>query len=444
MPESVETPAPVSTASAAPRERGEGSRDRVGRAGVLLGDRDGRHPPCDHPLGSPRGQSVGGAVFRDVTGALAEWTPCASSEIGVGGRRAAGRLPRSDGCRAAPGARTRRRPVHRRVGEGDRACPGRRPPPPVGAGAGEVARRCRPGCSPIDAETPVYVVACRRGRVAHRLRRAPRRARGDAPTARSRRSPTSSRMRDRRRCSRTSSITRTSAPIFRSCGRARRGRRAVAPRCADPLYRRSVRVSMGTVFQVPWTRLPEWPEARGVLHDAGFHLAALALSDDAVGARRVRRRPARAGRAPARRRGRRPEPARPAGGGHGRDDPDGGRRRLAQRRRRERRRALGAASSRSLTLGRLDLLAAVRRPASLAGASVVTGIGVGSLRGDVVARGLVAHAPQHPRHEVRRAPTRGPRRAPARHVRAGSGSGCIGWRSLGTFSARSTMRATSW
>ncbi len=56
----------------------------------------------------------------------------------------------------------------------------------------------------------------------------------------------------------------------------------VSPRCADPLYRRSVRVSMGTVFQVPWTRLPEWTEARGLLHDAGLHLAALALADDAV------------------------------------------------------------------------------------------------------------------------------------------------------------------
>ena len=56
----------------------------------------------------------------------------------------------------------------------------------------------------------------------------------------------------------------------------------VTPRCADPLYRRSVRVSMGTVFQVPWTRLPEWPEAGGVLHDAGLHVAALALADDAV------------------------------------------------------------------------------------------------------------------------------------------------------------------
>ncbi|GAA1637122.1 TrmH family RNA methyltransferase [Georgenia ruanii] len=56
----------------------------------------------------------------------------------------------------------------------------------------------------------------------------------------------------------------------------------VTPRCADPLYRRSVRVSMGTVFQVPWTRLTTWPGAIDRLHDAGFTVAALALSDDAV------------------------------------------------------------------------------------------------------------------------------------------------------------------
>jgi tRNA G18 (ribose-2'-O)-methylase SpoU len=56
----------------------------------------------------------------------------------------------------------------------------------------------------------------------------------------------------------------------------------VTPRCADPLYRRSVRVSMGTVLQVPWTRLPEWPAASVLLADAGFHVAALALSDRAV------------------------------------------------------------------------------------------------------------------------------------------------------------------
>jgi len=56
----------------------------------------------------------------------------------------------------------------------------------------------------------------------------------------------------------------------------------ITPRCADPLYRRSVRVSMGTVLQVPWTRLPEWDEAIPLLHAEGFHLAALALADDAV------------------------------------------------------------------------------------------------------------------------------------------------------------------
>lgn len=56
----------------------------------------------------------------------------------------------------------------------------------------------------------------------------------------------------------------------------------ISPRCADPLYRRSVRVSMGTVLQVPWTRIPEWTEARDLLHDAGFHIAALALAEDAI------------------------------------------------------------------------------------------------------------------------------------------------------------------
>jgi tRNA G18 (ribose-2'-O)-methylase SpoU len=56
----------------------------------------------------------------------------------------------------------------------------------------------------------------------------------------------------------------------------------VSPRCADPLYRRSVRVSMGTVLQVPWTRMGEWQYAAPRLHDAGFHLAALALADGAV------------------------------------------------------------------------------------------------------------------------------------------------------------------
>lgn len=56
----------------------------------------------------------------------------------------------------------------------------------------------------------------------------------------------------------------------------------VTPTCSDPLYRRAVRVSMGTVLQVPWTRIPAWREAAPMLHDAGFQIASLALADDAV------------------------------------------------------------------------------------------------------------------------------------------------------------------
>jgi tRNA G18 (ribose-2'-O)-methylase SpoU len=70
--------------------------------------------------------------------------------------------------------------------------------------------------------------------------------------------------------------------IFRSVAGLGADAVLITPRCADPLYRRSVRVSMGTVLQVPWTRLPEWSEATPILHAAGFHLAALALSDTAI------------------------------------------------------------------------------------------------------------------------------------------------------------------
>jgi tRNA G18 (ribose-2'-O)-methylase SpoU len=73
--------------------------------------------------------------------------------------------------------------------------------------------------------------------------------------------------------------------IFRSVAALGAVAVLVTPRCADPLYRRSVRVSMGTVFQVPWTRLPEWPEAARMLRAHGFSTAALALADDAVSLR---------------------------------------------------------------------------------------------------------------------------------------------------------------
>jgi tRNA G18 (ribose-2'-O)-methylase SpoU len=71
--------------------------------------------------------------------------------------------------------------------------------------------------------------------------------------------------------------------IFRSVAGLGADAVLVTPTCADPLYRRSVRVSMGTVLQVPWTRLPDWKDgAADALHAAGFHIAALALADDAV------------------------------------------------------------------------------------------------------------------------------------------------------------------
>lgn len=62
----------------------------------------------------------------------------------------------------------------------------------------------------------------------------------------------------------------------------------VTPSCGDPLYRRAARVSMGTVFQIPWTRIggddkKYWPfEGMGELHDLGFTTVAMALQDDSI------------------------------------------------------------------------------------------------------------------------------------------------------------------
>ena len=70
--------------------------------------------------------------------------------------------------------------------------------------------------------------------------------------------------------------------VFRSAAALGVDAVLVTPRCADPLYRRSVRVSMGTVFQVPWTRIEEWPAGLAELRAVGFTVAALALADDAV------------------------------------------------------------------------------------------------------------------------------------------------------------------
>jgi tRNA G18 (ribose-2'-O)-methylase SpoU len=70
--------------------------------------------------------------------------------------------------------------------------------------------------------------------------------------------------------------------VFRSAAALGVDAVLITPRCADPLYRRAVRVSMGTVFQVPWTRIDTWPGGVQVLRDNGFTVAAFALGDGAI------------------------------------------------------------------------------------------------------------------------------------------------------------------
>ena len=70
--------------------------------------------------------------------------------------------------------------------------------------------------------------------------------------------------------------------IFRSAAGIGADAVVVSPSCADPLYRRAVKVSMGTVFQVPWTRAETWPDALDELRAAGFVVAGLALKEGAV------------------------------------------------------------------------------------------------------------------------------------------------------------------
>ena len=75
--------------------------------------------------------------------------------------------------------------------------------------------------------------------------------------------------------------------IFRSAAALGMDAVLLTPSCSDPLYRRAVRVSMGTVFQIPWTHIGEeltdWPRP-GLerLRELGFKTAAMALRDDSV------------------------------------------------------------------------------------------------------------------------------------------------------------------
>jgi tRNA G18 (ribose-2'-O)-methylase SpoU len=70
--------------------------------------------------------------------------------------------------------------------------------------------------------------------------------------------------------------------IFRSVAAIGADAVLVTPQCSDPFYRRAIRVSMGTVLQVPWGRTAGWSSLTGELAASGFHIAALALTDDAV------------------------------------------------------------------------------------------------------------------------------------------------------------------
>lgn len=75
--------------------------------------------------------------------------------------------------------------------------------------------------------------------------------------------------------------------IFRNAAALGMNAVLLTPTCCDPLSRRSVRVSMGTIFQIPWARIgqsnSDWPESGlKLLHDMGFRTAAMALDDRAV------------------------------------------------------------------------------------------------------------------------------------------------------------------
>ncbi len=70
--------------------------------------------------------------------------------------------------------------------------------------------------------------------------------------------------------------------IFRTCGALGADAVLLDRRCSDPLYRRCVRVSMGEVLHVPFTRLTPWPDALAGVRAAGFRVLALTPAPDAT------------------------------------------------------------------------------------------------------------------------------------------------------------------
>jgi hypothetical protein len=150
-------------------------------------------------------------------------------------------------------------------------------PPALRPDPGALAGRLRAlrGCRRRSVRLPG-----RRGRGRGRVPRAPRRAGGHAP-------PSLPTLADVVRGSRTMVLEdlvehQNVGSAFRAAAALGADAVLVSARCADPLYRRSVKVSTGTVFQVPWTRFDGWGELVPILRSEGIRLAALALRDDAV------------------------------------------------------------------------------------------------------------------------------------------------------------------
>ena len=69
---------------------------------------------------------------------------------------------------------------------------------------------------------------------------------------------------------------------FRNAAALGAGMVLLDPTCADPLYRKAIRVSIGTTLTVPWRRLPDWPEGLGALRAAGYTIVALSPRGDAA------------------------------------------------------------------------------------------------------------------------------------------------------------------
>ncbi|MDP9442954.1 MAG: RNA methyltransferase [Actinomycetota bacterium] len=70
--------------------------------------------------------------------------------------------------------------------------------------------------------------------------------------------------------------------VFRSAAALGVDAVLLSPRCADPLYRRAVKVAMGAVFALPYARLPDWYGGLDLLRRHGFHVVALTPAEDAV------------------------------------------------------------------------------------------------------------------------------------------------------------------